>query len=241
MILLLKILLAHFIGDFVVQPKTWVEDKKKYKEKSIKLYIHVLVHIVLMLLITREIQLLPIVLIIGIIHYVVDLCKVSIQNEQNEISAFLIDQFVHITTIVLVIQYFEPFINKAVFESQMESFLVLTFTLILLTSVLSKTLKVLISKWTPLTTDKDDDSLKDAGKYIGMLERLFIFGFVVTSNIQAIGFLLAAKSVFRFGDLKESKDRKLTEYILIGTLISFGLSILVSYLYLYLMQQVADT
>jgi len=241
MILLLKILLAHFIGDFVAQPKTWVEDKEKFKEKSNKLYFHVLVHIVLMIIITREIKLIPLILTIGIIHYVIDLCKVSVQNQQNRITAFLIDQLVHITTIVLAIQYFEPFIKKTVLESQIESFIVLTFTLILLTSVLSKTLRVLISKWTPITTDKDDDSLKDAGKYIGMLERLFIFGFVVTSNVQAIGFLLAAKSVFRFGDLKESKDRKLTEYILIGTLLSFGSSMLISYLYLYLMQQVADT
>ncbi len=241
MILLLKILIAHFIGDFVVQPKTWVEDKEKNKGKSIKLYIHVLVHILLMLLITREIRLIPLVLIIGIIHYAVDLCKVSIQNQQNKIIAFLVDQFLHIATIVLAIQYFEPFIEMTEFESQIEPLIILAFTLILLTSVLSKTIKVLISKWTPLTMDRDDDSLKDAGTYIGMLERLFIFGFVVTSNIQAIGFLLAAKSVFRFGDLKESKDRKLTEYILIGTLISFGLSILVSYLYVYLLQKVADT
>jgi len=41
-----------------------------------------------------------------------------------------------------------------------------------------------------------------------MLERLFVFTFVVTGNWEAIGFLLAAKSVFRFGDLKKSKDRK---------------------------------
>ena len=59
----------------------------------------------------------------------------------------------------------------------------------------------------------------------GMLERLFVFIFVVTGNWQGIGFLLAAKSVFRFGDLKESKSRKLTEYILIGTLLSFGIAI----------------
>jgi len=37
--------------------------------------------------------------------------------------------------------------------------------------------------------------------------------------------LIAAKSVFRFGDLRESKNRKLTEYILIGTLLSFGIAI----------------
>jgi len=241
MILLLKLLIAHFIGDFVAQPKTWVDDKEKNKAKSIKLYLHVLVHILLMLLITREIKLIPLIFIIGIIHYIVDLCKVSIQDQQNKIIAFLVDQFFHVATIVIALQYFEPFIKMTEFDSQIESLIILAFTLILLTSVLSKTIKVLISNWTPLTMDKDDDSLKDAGTYIGMLERLFIFGFIVTSNIQAIGFLLAAKSVFRFGDLKESKDRKLTEYILIGTLISFGLSILISYLYLYLIQKVADT
>jgi len=49
-----------------------------------------------------------------------------------------------------------------------------------------------------------------------------------------VGFLLTAKSVFRFGDLKESKDRKLTEYILIGTLLSFGIAIIVGLSYLYL-------
>ncbi|WP_332910802.1 hypothetical protein [Algoriphagus boritolerans] len=69
-------------------------------------------------------------------------------------------------------------------------------------------------------------SLQNAGKYIGILERLFVFVFVITGKWEAIGFLLAAKSVFRFGDLRKSKDRKLTEYILIGTLISFGISIL---------------
>ena len=58
-----------------------------------------------------------------------------------------------------------------------------------------------------------------------MLERLFVFSFVILGKWEAIGFLLAAKSVFRFGDLRKAKDRKLTEYILIGTLLSFGISI----------------
>ncbi len=57
--------------------------------------------------------------------------------------------------------------------------------------------------WVKALTESDDESLKNAGRYICILERLF---------------------VFRFGDLKESKDRKLTEYILIGTLLSFGLA-----------------
>jgi hypothetical protein len=65
-----------------------------------------------------------------------------------------------------------------------------------------------------------------------MLERIFVFTFIVTGNWNAIGFLLAAKSVFRFGDLKESKDRKLTEYVLIGALLSFGIAFGVGLLYM---------
>lgn len=76
-------------------------------------------------------------------------------------------------------------------------------------------------------------SLDNAGRYIGMLERLFIFVFILSGELSAIGFLLAAKSVFRFGDLSKAKDRKLTEYILIGTFLSFGLAILIANGYLY--------
>lgn len=79
-----------------------------------------------------------------------------------------------------------------------------------------------------------DNGSKDAGKYIGILERLFIFTFVVTSFWEGVGFLLAAKSIFRFGDLKENKEIKLTEYILIGTLISFGIAVVIAKIYLKL-------
>jgi hypothetical protein len=46
--------------------------------------------------------------------------------------------------------------------------------------------------------------------------------------VEAVGFLLAAKSVFRFGDLKDDHDRMRTEYVLIGTLLSFGIAIGIS-------------
>jgi len=81
----------------------------------------------------------------------------------------------------------------------------------------------------------ESSGLKDAGKYIGILERLFVFFFVITNFWEGIGFLLAAKSIFRFGDLKEKNDVKLTEYILIGTLLSFGLAIVMGKVYLILL------
>lgn len=92
----------------------------------------------------------------------------------------------------------------------------------------------IFSKWDIEKLTTGNESLKDAGRYIGMLERMLVFVFIITNHWEAVGFLITAKSVFRFGDLKESKHRKLTEYILIGTLISFGIAILTGILYLYI-------
>lgn len=36
MIVLIKLILAHFIGDFLLQPKTWVADKELHKAASRK-------------------------------------------------------------------------------------------------------------------------------------------------------------------------------------------------------------
>ena len=72
--------------------------------------------------------------------------------------------------------------------------------------------------------------LKDGGKIIGYLERSLIFLFVLVNQPSAIGFLIAAKSVFRFGELREGKNRMEAEYIIIGTLLSFLVGIAVSFL-----------
>jgi hypothetical protein len=111
--------------------------------------------------------------------------------------------------------------------------LILILALLSVTFVSSIIIKMIMSKW-DLEEDNSDDSLQSAGMYIGILERLFVFSFIILNQWSAIGLLIAAKSVFRFGDLSRAKDRKLTEYILIGTLVSFGLSILIGLLYKYL-------
>ena len=103
MILFIKILLAHFIGDFVLQPNSWVNEKKIKKGKSSKLYLHVLVHFLLMLLITWDISLLPTIAIITGLHLVIDLSKLLWQNEKNHRWAFGLDQIAHIASIIIVV------------------------------------------------------------------------------------------------------------------------------------------
>ena len=93
-------------------------------------------------------------------------------------------------------------------------------------------IEVLLGSWSRELPDGREESLISAGRYIGYLERLMVFVFIITEHWEAVGFLLAAKSVFRFGDLKEARSRKLTEYILIGTLLSFGIAIATGLLFL---------
>ena len=110
----------------------------------------------------------------------------------------------------------------------------------MVTQVTAVLIRILLSpyqnhkKITPLN-DTDQKVLFNAGKYIGILERLFIFGFVIANFWEGIGFLLAAKSIFRFGDLNNAKERHLTEYVLIGTFLSFGSAILVGLIFNYVL------
>lgn len=71
--------------------------------------------------------------------------------------------------------------------------------------------------------------LPQAGRIIGQLERGLVFLLVLCDEAGAIGFLVAAKSVFRFGDLKAADERKESEYVIIGTLMSFGFATLVAF------------
>jgi hypothetical protein len=69
--------------------------------------------------------------------------------------------------------------------------------------------------------------LKKAGTLIGYLERALILTFVLLDQWGAIGFLLTAKSILRFNDIKGDEQRSLSEYVLLGTLVSFAVSIAV--------------
>ena len=68
----------------------------------------------------------------------------------------------------------------------------------------------------------DPESLPKGGRLIGRLERAMIMMLVVAGQPDGIGFLIAAKSLLRFNDLAHDKDRRVSEYVIIGTLASFA-------------------
>lgn len=231
--LLIKLFLAHLIGDFVFQTKKSIKQKERLKLKSPVLYIHIAIHFVLLSLILWDISLWPIILTITISHFIIDVLKLKFQKKKTKRLWFFLDQLFHI--IMIFVAYFLFTDNSLEVSTIFTETNVLLLTCVLfLTQPVSIIMMTIFSKWNIEKLTTGNESLKDAGRYIGMLERLLVFIFIISDHWEAVGFLITAKSVFRFGDLKESKHRKLTEYILIGTLISFGIAILTGLLFLYL-------
>lgn len=68
--------------------------------------------------------------------------------------------------------------------------------------------------------------LPGGGRMIGLLERGLIFALILTDQAGGVGYLVAAKSVLRFGAVGD--DRKLSEYVIIGTLASVSWAIVIS-------------
>lgn len=224
-------ILAHFIGDFYLQPVTWVHDKEQKKHKSIYLYLHSMIHGILVWVLLWEWNAWKIALTLAIVHFGVDLLKLVFQEEKSKRNWFFIDQLLHIISIFILIDIYNnggiPYNISQILNSKI---IIFVTGYVILTLPMSIIIQKVLMPWSDIIGEAEDDSLLNAGKWIGILERSFVFIFIAANRWEAVGFLLAAKSVFRFGDLKESKDRKLTEYILLGTLFSFGIAIVMSML-----------
>lgn len=234
-IILVKLILAHLIGDFFLQPTSWVKDKERKKLKSGKLYLHVLIHVALIFVVFLSFNVWKTALSIGVLHLIIDASKSLFQTKKNARILFFADQALHFGSIVFVWHlFFKGYLDISYLNDVKTWFLIVgVLFLSLPTSII---MKVIIAKWLPESDDESPKSLQNAGKYIGILERVLIFVFILTNHFEAVGFLLAAKSIFRFGDLKEAHDLKLTEYVLIGTLLSFGIAIVVSFMILGLVR-----
>lgn len=235
LMLTVKLLIAHILGDFVLQPNRWVGHKLEHKHASGYLYLHGLVHL-LALVVMLEFDWSYWPYIIGIVgsHLLIDIVKLNLAHKMSPRILFGIDQLLHLLVIAFVVYLNTPYTIyfHALYN---EAWLLLALAILMASFVSSIVMKIILSTW-DIEEVSADDSLKDAGKYIGMIERLFVLAFIILNQWSAIGLLITAKSVFRFSDLTRAKDRKLTEYILIGTLLSFGFAIGIGLLYQYLVE-----
>ncbi|MBO6586258.1 MAG: DUF3307 domain-containing protein [Gracilimonas sp.] len=228
--LFLMLVLAHLLGDFLLQPSRWIEERRQKKWKAGPLYLHGFVHIALAfgaLWMAGFSVFWYLAFLIGGTHILIDPIKAFAKKKR---LSFFLDQLIHLLVIALTTLVISNFNFPEISLGSVEWKVIVAFVFV------TKPASILITQllpddWGPQPRSKeikpsqDDNGLENAGEYIGILERLLILGFILTNNWSGIGFLLAAKSVFRFSDLQKAEQRKQTEYIMIGTLLSFSLAI----------------
>jgi hypothetical protein len=246
----IKICLAHVLADFVFQPNHWVKHKEQQTYRSPYLYVHVILYYLLtMLMLGFESKDWIPALVVAISHGLIDTLKcilnrlwhrkssVDTPKIHYPIYSFLIDQFLHLAILIVWAFGFETQEWSHWFPLPANTWMWL-LCMVLLTQVGSVLIRIMVARWIP-QVPTPEWTLQNAGTYIGMLERLMVFAFIVTGHWEGIGFLIAAKSVLRYGDLKEVHDRRLTEYVLIGTLLSFGWALAIGLFYLEVIKLLA--
>ncbi|HET8754099.1 MAG TPA: DUF3307 domain-containing protein [Salinimicrobium sp.] len=239
LLILLQLLLAHVLTDFVLQPTKWVMHKRQFKEKSLFLYLHSIVAGLLTYLLIQKWHFWAVPLVITVTHFFIDLWKLY---QKDNFRIFILDQVMHLVVLLLawlyIIEGFEGFIPqvKNIFSSS--NFLIVGIAYLLVIFPVGFIIGKATLRWqNEIEISNSKTSLEAAGRYIGIFERILVLTFVLLGNFSAIGFLIAAKSILRFNDKTESGARKQTEYVLIGTLMSFAISIIIGLLTRYLLVQ----
>lgn len=222
--LFVNLLLAHVLGDFYCQTDKWCDAKRNKKFKSCFLYVHPIIIGVLSWLLVWNWTFAICALILMVSHLVIDAVKCFVKDS---LFSFLVDQVLHIAVLIAVSSLW----TGAYWWSAPDWFccfgqsvpLVLTGVLIL-GKPANIFIKRTLEQYKITETGKaENEASNKVGSLIGTLERLLAFIFILIGEVSAVGFLLAAKSILRFRD----SDTVKTEYVLAGTLLSFGIAVIV--------------
>ncbi len=220
------LVLAHLAGDFVLLPASWKEKLKGNQIRTTVFWYHLGVHAVLSLFTAIWIGwwALLVAPVVAILHGSIQ-WGVQRLLSSRPLYAMVVTQLLHLLSLWMVWSVAAGFEVQVDFLQKFstEKGLLLLMAYLVVWYPLSSFMQVATQRWQQQVPDQ---GLPDAGKWIGRIERFLILTFILIDQFQAIGYLIAAKSVFRFGDLQDPKNHQRTEYILIGTLLSVSMTLL---------------
>lgn len=230
--------LAHVLADYFLQSQKMANEKNSIGFKSRLLPVHAIIVFFCSWVLSFQVEFFVGAGIIAIIHYIIDGFKAKANHHPVLWKyAFFIDQLLHCIVFVGVSLFFARYHG---FEPLFEIPISATFVAIVIAYLLclrpanivikevfrSSQIDVAIAQQEKAEVLDETDELPNAGKLIGILERVLTLTFIVIGQYQAVGFLIAAKSVLRYKDTDTLK----TEYVLIGTMLSFGIAVVLGIL-----------
>ena len=248
--LIFNLIIIHIICDFYLQTSSTCENKILLSVKGKALWTHTALVGLLTWAVVWDINGWWLALSIAVAHFLIDWIKSFFElkykvyvinkednkildgvNRRYDLNFFLFDQFVHIGFIFLIsciwfnindtwtqFQWLQNLIYKYPLE---------IYTIIALLIVI-KPVNILILqilRYCKLENNKDNCHYENfhAGAIIGYSERILMTIFIILSQYQALGFLIAAKSILRFTEASSGNTK--SEYVLTGTLLSLVFSL----------------
>lgn len=215
---IVALIFAHAMADFTLQTN-WINANKARP--------HVMALHGIIVWITAHLALgqvfAPALALLTLAHILIDAAKTY--SKINNLPAFLLDQGAHLVTILAV-----GFCAPGLWQTGLWSahpvllpLMALAAGLILCLTAGQYAIGLLMR---PHSMRLRNVGLRDGGRQIGLLERGLIFLLVLANQPIGIGFLIAAKSILRYGTA--NRDQRSAEYVIIGTPASFGWAIAVA-------------
>ena len=216
--LLLNLLLAHVIGDFALQTSESCKHKRDKKWGSVYHYCHAVIVFALAWLVSWDWAFWWCALAIGVAHFVIDMWK---SYREDDVIWFTVDQLLHVAVMVgmalwwcLMKDWSMPFDIPVKYDA-------LAIAILVCWKPANIFIKLMLKHYS-VNMPEEKSSGFNAGALIGDIERWLILAFVLMQHYEALGLLIAAKSIIRFSE----KDTEKTEYVLAGTLMSIFIAVL---------------
>ena len=224
--LLLLQFIAHLLADYTFQGKNMAHKKDHEGFKSKMLKWHILIVFGCSVILGLQPIFIPFALIITITHWIIDGFKPQLlKNKYTHKYAFFIDQALHLIILTAVVYVFTQNIEwQPVFHISLNPFILGIIAAFLFCTKPANILIREIFNAYEIFFEGGDEDLPNAGRLIGIIERWLVLIFIFTGQFSAVGFLIGAKSILRFKDANLLK----TEYVLVGTLLSFGIAIVLA-------------
>ena len=233
---LIKLILSHLVTDFILQPAGWVEQRNRKHFASAKLYLHVLLTAAVAYLFIGW-KYWGVALVILISHFMIDAWK---SYQPRAMKYFLIDQLLHMLVIcscwLATFKYWSIWDDLHQRLDTDQHLWILLAAFVFVTTPTGILIGELTRAWSRKIEDPDN-SLVNAGKWIGIAERIIVLVLVLKGQYSAIGLLVAAKGIIRFSE-KDRQEIK-TEYLVIGTLLSIGIAIIIGLAVQFLLHHTA--
>ncbi len=216
--LILSMIFAHVLGDFYFQTNKMAKCKDKSIVKHDSIYTGIIVFIYWCM--TKSISVIPLGLFVFATHFIIDTLNIyilkRIKNQSHVVLVFIVDQLLHVSVIIICLLYLN---NSALSDGVVNNILliiVILFSLVMPSSILIDKVICMFDN-----SDISKEFQLDEGTVIGILERLVILTMGMMDSISGVGFLIAAKTMVRYGQFDEAKkDNNFRSKYLIGTLLS---------------------